>query len=74
MPTDCSGKPYPLFLQASVVCCEQVEGTNPKGSVWRLVVEPVWGEHADKKQLPLAGHFIIFDIIVLIITKIYKVR
>ena len=57
MPVDCSGKPYPLFLQASVVCCEQVEGANPKGSVWRLVVEPVWGEHANKKQLPLAGQF-----------------
>ena len=57
MPVDCSGKPYPLFLQASVVCCEQVEGANPKGSVWRLVVEPVWGQHADKKQLPLAGQF-----------------
>ena len=57
MPVDCSGKPYPLFLQASVVCCEQVEGANPKGSVWRLVVEPVWGDHANKKQLPLAGQF-----------------
>ena len=57
MPSDCSGKPYPLFLQASVVCCEQVEGANPKGSVWRLVVEPVWGDHANKKQLPLAGQF-----------------
>ena len=57
MPVDCSGKPYPLFLQANVVCCEQVEGANPKGSVWRLVVEPVWSEYANKKQLPLAGQF-----------------
>ena len=57
MPSDCSGKQYPLFLQASVVSCNIVQGANPKGSVWRLVVEPVWGEHANKKQLPLAGQF-----------------
>ena len=58
MPSECD-KTYPIYDQARVVSCAAVEGANPAGSVWSLVVEPSGkGCGAGKAvPLPLAGQF-----------------
>ena len=58
MPSECN-KTYPIYDQARVVSCAAVEGANPKGSVWSLVVEPTGKGCAAGKSvpLPLAGQF-----------------
>ena len=58
MPSECN-KTFPIYDQARVVSCAAVEGANPKGSVWSLVVEPTGkGCAAGKAEpLPLAGQF-----------------
>ena len=50
-------KTYPLFVQAQVVRCNVVDGANPKGSVWQLVVEMPWKAEEHPQSLPLAGQF-----------------
>ena len=59
MLSDCTGKNFPIYDQARVVSCAAVEGANPAGSVWSLVVEPSGkGCGAGKAvPLPLAGQF-----------------
>ncbi len=58
MPSECN-KIYPIYDQARVVSCAAVEGANPKGSVWSLVVEPTGKGSGSGKTvpLPLAGQF-----------------
>ena len=58
MPSECE-KTFPIYDQARVVSCAAVEGANPEGSVWSLVVEPSGkGRGASKAvPLPLAGQF-----------------
>lgn len=58
MPLECD-KTFPIYDQARVVSCAAVEGANPAGSVWSLVVEPSGKECGDGKTipLPLAGQF-----------------
>ncbi len=59
MLSDCTGKTYPIYDQARVVSCAAVEGANPAGSVWSLVVEPSGKGCGEGKAvpLPLAGQF-----------------
>lgn len=58
MPSECD-KTYPIYDQARVVSCAAVEGANPAGSVWSLVVEPSGKGCGSGKTvpLPLAGQF-----------------
>ena len=58
MPSECN-KTFPIYDQARVVSCAAVEGANPKGSVWSLVVEPSGKGCGSGKTvpLPLAGQF-----------------
>lgn len=58
MPSECN-KTYPIYDQARVVSCAAVEGANPAGSVWSLVVEPSGKGCGEGKTvpLPLAGQF-----------------
>ena len=58
MPSECN-KTFPIYDQARVVSCAAVEGANPAGSVWSLVVEPSGKGCGSGKTvpLPLAGQF-----------------
>ena len=58
MPSECN-KTFPIYDQARVVSCAAVEGANPAGSVWSLVVEPSGKGCGTGRTvpLPLAGQF-----------------